>query len=66
MSNRDVLKEIFGFDEFRDKQEDVIEMVLRGQSCLYVEMVAAVYLCVCICVYVYMSVCLPVCVCLCV
>ena len=46
MSNRDVLKEIFGFDEFRDKQEDVIEMVLRGQSCLYVEMLVAVYMCV--------------------
>ena len=68
MSNRDVLKEIFGFDEFRDKQEDVIEMVLRGQSCLYVEMVAAVYLCVCVyvcmCIYVCLSSCLcvPVCV----
>ncbi len=42
MSNRAVLKEVFGFDEFRDKQEDVIELVLQGQSCLYVMMMVMV------------------------
>jgi hypothetical protein len=35
-SCRSILKEVFGFDEFRDKQEDVIELVLAGHSCLYV------------------------------
>jgi hypothetical protein len=33
-SNHHILKEVFGFDDFRDKQEDVINLVLMGQSCL--------------------------------
>jgi hypothetical protein len=33
---RSILKDVFGFDDFRDKQEDVINLVLSGQSCLCV------------------------------
>jgi hypothetical protein len=33
---RSILKDVFGFDDFRDKQEDVINLVLNGQSCLCV------------------------------
>jgi hypothetical protein len=34
--NISILKDVFGFDSFRDKQEDVINLVLSGQSCLCV------------------------------
>lgn len=31
---QNVLKQIFGYDEFRDMQEDVVEHILSGQDCL--------------------------------
>jgi hypothetical protein len=48
--NISILKDVFGFDSFRDKQEDVINLVLSGQSCLYVLLISAswsAHVCLC-------------------
>ena len=49
--NISILKDVFGFDSFRDKQEDVINLVLSGQSCLCVLLNRALWAAhVCVCV----------------